>query len=152
MKDDEDYQERLQELLPMIRTIQAAIDIVGREKAREIAAAAFGKYAYDRFVRPYDTTPPAERWVEFRESIINGADEATYELEDYNENKVAILYHQCTFLDIFRDFGLADFVPLYCKTDFTTCKQIHPGIELSRTQTLAEGAPYCNHCWRFKAK
>lgn len=151
MIEDEKYLERLMELRPLCRFIQTAVEQLGREKAKELAAVAFEKYACDRFVAPYNDTPMDERWEIFREAIINGADESTYVLERYDDFMVKIRYLNCTFLNIFREFGLEDFVPLYCQTDYITCRRIHHDIAMTRTQTLAEGAAYCDHCWTFVA-
>ncbi len=151
MTEDENYPERLAELRPLCRFIQTAVEQLGREKAKELAAIALEKYACDRFVAPYIDTPMEERWEIFREAIIDGAGGDVYTLERFEDFMVKIRYLNCTFLNIFREFGLEEFVPLYCQTDYVTCRRIHPDIAMTRTQTLAEGAAYCDHCWTFVA-
>ncbi len=106
MKKDNRYQQRLVELRPMIRFIEAAIETLGRDKAKELAVLAFEKYAYDRFVEDYQKLSMEKRWPIFRDGIIDYADGDTYSIEKYDETMVKIKYHRCVFLEIFRDFGL----------------------------------------------
>lgn len=149
MTREEIYKARLAELKPLIFALQSAIEVFGRDKAKELAEAAFTKYADDRFVREFRNIPLDERWAKFLEDRLNGADDIQYSIDMHEENMVKVRYLWCVFLDIFRKYGLEDFVPLYCETDFITCQKIHTGITLSRTETMAMGAPYCDHCWEF---
>jgi len=149
MTKEEIYKARLVELQPLIFALQSAIEIFGRDKARELAEATFAKYADDRYVRDFENTPLDERWAKFVEDILNAADDNQYSVDLHEENMIKIRYQWCVFLEIFKKFGLEDFVPLYCETDFVTCQKVHPGINLIRTETLAMGAPYCDHCWEY---
>lgn len=150
MTKDERYQKRLVELKPLVFCIQSAIELFGRDEAKRLAKVAFDKYAEDLFVVPYKTLPMEERWPTFRDNIIKNADDVEYSIEKRDDDMVKVKYLRCLFLEVFRDYGLEDFVPLYCHTDYKYPAAIHPGITMTRTQTLAEGAPYCDHCWKFK--
>jgi len=149
MKAEDKYLQRLMELKPLCLMIQAAIELWGRDQARELAVAGLNKYAHDRFVTPYDTVPTDQRWELFRNNIRIHANPEEYTIIEDTGNMIKLRYHRCFFLEVFRKFGLEDFVPLYCDTDFTTCRAIHSGITMTRTQTLADGAAYCDHCWRY---
>ncbi|UCD17795.1 MAG: L-2-amino-thiazoline-4-carboxylic acid hydrolase [Candidatus Zixiibacteriota bacterium] len=151
MTKDEQYQQRLVELKPLCLFLQAAVETLGRDRAREVATEAFDKYAFDRFVTFYNDIPRAERWQVFRDNVRKYAGLGFYTVEKDTDNMIKIHYHRCIFLEIFRDFGLEDFVPLYCDTDFTTCRKIDPDISMIRTMTLADGDPYCDHCWQYKS-
>jgi len=152
MNKDQKFLERYAELKPMIFCIQAAIELFGREKARELAKVAFEKYSIDRFVMPLEDIPLQERWPAWRDNLIEHADGSMYSLDKHDENMIKIKYTRCTFLDVFRDAGLEDFVPMYCEMDYLTCQLIDPRIVMTRTQILAEGAPFCDHFWEFKTK
>jgi len=151
MSIDDRYKKRLAELKPLIFALQAAIELFGRDQAKRLAGAALKKYADDRFVKPYEKTPPDERWPVFRNNLIHNADDIEYSIEQHNDSMVKVRYKRCIFYEIFRDHGLKDFVPIYCGTDYSTATGIHPHLEFTRSQTLAEGAPYCDHCWTYKA-
>jgi hypothetical protein len=152
MSNDEKYKKRLIELKPLIFGLQAAIELFGRDMAKTLARLALDKYAEDRFVAPFEQMPADKRWETFRNNIIHNADDLEYSVEKHSENMIKVKYQRCLFYEIFRDYGLEDFVPLYCRTDFVTAAKIHPDITLARTQTIASGAPYCNHCWTYKAR
>jgi hypothetical protein len=152
MNKDEKYQKRLKELKPLIFSLQAAIELFGREKAKEMAELIFEKYAEERSVAPYKRLPQEKRWQVFRNHLLHNADDLEYSIEAVKSNMVKVKYLRCLFLEIFRDHDLEDFVPIYCRTDYTTAAKIDPQINFSRTQTLAEKAPYCDHCWTYKKK
>lgn len=149
MNKNDIYQARLAELKPMIFALRSAIELYGREKAKELAKATFEKYADDRFVQEYRKIPRDERWAKFQQDCLNWADDIQYSIDIHEENMVKVRYLWCVFFEIFKDHGLEDFVPLYCDTDFATCRKIHPDITLIRTETLAMGGPYCDHCWEY---
>jgi hypothetical protein len=58
----------------------------------------------------------------------------------YNYNIV-----RCKYADMYRELGLADlgFV-LSCGRDFAMFEGFNPNLKLTRTQTIMEGADYCD--------
>jgi hypothetical protein len=52
-------------------------------------------------------------------------------------------FWECATLKLYHAWGADEFAPYYCYLDFPKSP-----LGLRRTQTLAEGAPFCNH--RFK--
>jgi len=147
---DERYKQREAELKPMIFCLKAAIDMFGRKKAKELARLTLDKYADDRFVAPYENIPKDKRWTTFRDDIIHRADDIEYSIEKHNEQMVKVKYLRCMFFEIFKKYGLADFVPIYCQTDYTTCRKIDSNISMTHTQTIAGGASHCNHEWKYE--
>jgi hypothetical protein len=131
---------------------QSAIELYGIEEAKKLAHTTLEKYAHDRFVREFDEIPTEKRWPMFRDETIKYADGIQYSIAEHDENMVQIKCTFCTFLEVFKKYGLEDFVPIYCATDYSVCKAIHPDIKMTRTQTLADGADYCDHCWTFKGE
>ncbi len=148
MKKDEILKQRLTELKPLAMCLQAAIELFGREKARELAKLALAKYAEDRFVKEFEDVSMDKRWSIFKNGVIKYADGVQYKIEKQEENLVKLKYLWCSFLEVFRKYGLEDFVPLYCETDYTTCRKIHPRIKMTRTKTLVE-SDHCDHCWVY---
>jgi hypothetical protein len=143
-------EERRAELKPLIFCLQTAIELYGRDKAKELAQESFEKYAEDRFVRGYDIVPENQRWRRFKEDIEKLDDGTFYTVAVRSERMIKIKYVWCTFLEVFKEYGLEDFVPLYCDTDYRTCQKIHPGIKMTRTKTLADGDDHCDHCWTYE--
>jgi hypothetical protein len=56
---------------------------------------------------------------------------------------------RCRYAEMYRALGLEDLgSSLSCQRDFAVAEGFNPEITLSRTQTLMEGAPFCN--FRFR--
>jgi hypothetical protein len=146
---EEKLKNREAELKPLILCLKSAVDLVGRQKAKELARLTLEKYADDRFVAPYEDIPKDKRWSTFRDDIIHRADDIEYSIEKHDENMVKVKYMRCMFFEIFDKHGLGDFVPIYCQTDYTACKKVHPGISMTHSKTIAGGAPHCNHEWIY---
>ncbi|HFC04280.1 MAG TPA: 2-amino-thiazoline-4-carboxylic acid hydrolase, partial [Rhizobiales bacterium] len=59
----------------------------------------------------------------------------------------------CGYADMYREMGLADIGHLLsCNRDGTFCLGYNPDMELTRTQTIMEGASYCDFRYRMKKK
>jgi hypothetical protein len=58
---------------------------------------------------------------------------------------------RCRYAELYRALGLADLGgSLSCARDFALVEGFNPDITLERTQTIMEGAAYCD--FRFRAK
>ena len=152
MTKDDLYMERLKELQPLIFCIQSSVKLFGKKKAKELAKITLEKYANERFVVPYNDIPLEKRWPAFRDDVVKYADDMQYSIEKSSDIMVRVKYKRCIFHEVFKDHGLADFVPLYCATDYSTARAIDPKIKMTRTQTIASGAKYCDHCWEYEGK
>ncbi len=59
----------------------------------------------------------------------------------------------CAYADMYKDMGLADIGHLLsCNRDGTFCQGYNPKMKLVRTQTLMEGAPYCDFRYSIETK
>ena len=57
---------------------------------------------------------------------------------------------RCRYAEMYRALGLGDLgASLSCQRDFSLVEGFNPAITLKRTQTLMEGAPFCD--FRFRA-
>jgi hypothetical protein len=60
---------------------------------------------------------------------------------------------RCRYAEMYRALGLAEFgSSLSCQRDFSLIEGFNPTIELTRTQTLMEGAPFCDFRFRTPRK
>jgi len=58
---------------------------------------------------------------------------------------------RCEYARMYRDMGLGEIGHLLsCNRDGSFCKGYSDNIELTRTQTLMEGAPFCDFRYRLK--
>ena len=59
---------------------------------------------------------------------------------------------RCRYAEMYRALGMADLgASLSCQRDFALIQGFNPAIELTRTQTLMEGASHCNFRFRDPA-
>ncbi len=78
-----------------------------------------------------------DRWRE------NGALEL--DLLEQSPTRLAFNVTRCRYAEMYRALGLADLgASLSCQRDYTLAQGFNPAIELTRTQTIMEGAPFCD--------
>lgn len=57
---------------------------------------------------------------------------------------------RCRYAELYRDLGLADLgASLSCQRDYALAKGFNSAIELTRTQTIMQGASYCDFRFRL---
>ncbi len=118
--------------LEIVRTV---ITRLARESGAELAAS-LGEATLEGFSRSL------ERWSE------SGALEI--EVLERTPDRLSFNVTRCRYAEMYRALGLADLgASLSCQRDFSLIEGFNPSIELSRTQTLMEGAAHCN--FRFQA-
>jgi hypothetical protein len=128
---------------PLVRAFAAelgqerALAIVGqviRELARQSGgelAHALGERTLDAFAQTLD------RWRE------NGALEI--EVLEQTPEKLSFNVTRCRFAEMYRALGLADLgASLSCQRDYALAQGFNHAIHLDRTQTIMEGAHFCD--------
>lgn len=133
---------------PLIRAVQAelgaertlalvrnVISELARQSGAEMARR-FGKATLEAFAGSLD------RWCE------GGALEI--DVLEQSPERLSFNVTRCRYAEMYRALGLADLgSSLSCQRDFALVKGFNPGIHLTRTQTIMEGAAHCD--FRFKA-
>jgi L-2-amino-thiazoline-4-carboxylic acid hydrolase len=128
---------------PLVRAFAAEIgekrslEIVG-EVIRELArhsggelARLLGEQTLDAFARTLD------RWRE------NGA--LQIDIIEQTPEKLSFNVTRCRYAEMYRALGLADLgASLSCQRDYALAQGFNPNIDLKRTQTIMEGAPFCD--------
>ena len=103
----------------------------GAELARELGEATLSAFAGS-----------LDRWCEGGALEIDMLERSPERL-DFNVTR-------CRYAEMYRALGLADLgSSLSCCRDFALVEGFDPSIRLIRTQTLMEGAPFCD--FRFRA-
>ena len=119
-----------------------ALAIVG-QVIRDLAHASGGELAQvlgdhtlEAFARSLD------RWRE------NGALEL--EVLEQTPEKLSFNVTRCRYAEMYRALGLADLgASLSCQRDFALAQGFNADIHLDRTQTIMEGAPFCDFRFRL---
>ena len=118
--------------------VLAIVGRVIRNLARE-SGAELARILGDQTLTAF--TQSLNRWRE------NGA----LELEVLEQSPTQLSFNvtRCRYAEMYRALGLADLgASLSCQRDFALAQGFNPEIELTRTQTIMEGAPYCD--FRFR--
>lgn len=102
----------------------------GAALARQVGEASLSAFGRD-----------VERWRE------GGALEI--EFLECSDDRLDFNVTRCRYAEMYRALGLADLGgSLSCQRDFALVEGFNPKIELTRTQTLMEGATHCD--FRFR--
>jgi hypothetical protein len=120
------------------RTLAIVAQVIrglARESGAELARR-LGEQTLEAFAQSSD------RWRE------NGALEI--EVLEQSATHLSFNVTRCRYAEMYRALGLSDLgASLSCQRDFALAQGFNPAIELSRTQTIMEGAPFCDFRFRL---
>ena len=72
------------------------------------------------------------------------------DLLEQSADRLSFNVTRCRYAEMYRALGLADLGgSLSCQRDFALIEGFNPAVRLTRTQTIMEGAPFCD--FRFRA-
>jgi hypothetical protein len=109
---------------------------LARQSGAELARV-FGEATLETFAQV------TERWRE------GGALEI--EILEQSAERLSFNVTRCRYAEMYRALGLADLgSSLSCVRDHALIEGFNPDIQLTRTQTIMEGAPFCD--FRFRAR
>src|SRR5205823_6630997 len=70
---------------------------------------------------------------------------------EQNPERLSFNVTRCRYAEMYRALGLGDLgFSLSCQRDFSLIEGFNPAVVLTRTQTLMEGAPFCDFRFRHK--
>jgi len=130
-------------LVPLIRAFQQEF---GEEQANTVArrviieiAEQQGRERAERLKRN-DLAAFSENMQAF-----SGGGALEIEMVERNAERVGFNVTRCRFAETYREMGAGDLgFLLSCNRDFSNVAGFNPAIKLSRTQTIMQGAAYCN--------
>lgn len=91
--------------------------------------------------------------AEFRESLVNWTRGGALEIEVLEEGETVFGFNvtRCRYAEMYRGLGIPRLGPiLSCSRDFALIEGFNPRIRLTRTQTLMDGAPFCDFRYRLE--
>jgi predicted ArsR family transcriptional regulator len=72
-------------------------------------------------------------------------------IREQSDDSLSFDVVRCRFADMYRELGIPELGALLsCNRDYALIEGFNPDVELTRTQTIMEGASYCD--FRFRAK
>lgn len=91
--------------------------------------------------------------ADFRESMKYWIKDDALEIEVlvHNEEQFDFNVTRCRYAEMYRDLGMPEKGALLsCNRDFALIEGFDPDTELTRTQTIMQGAPFCDFRYRKK--
>jgi predicted ArsR family transcriptional regulator len=138
-------------LLPVIRALRERL---GKQSADELVGTALRQWSRDLHRRIGEGKADSARerwdaiWADLRPRIGNAAESERLR-DDAGVREFNVT--RCDYAEFFKALGepeLGRF--LVCDLDFDIAEVGAPHVELTRTQTIMEGACYCDFRYRFR--
>jgi predicted ArsR family transcriptional regulator len=138
-------------LLPVIRALRERL---GKQSADELVGTALRQWSRDLHRRIGEGKADSARerwdaiWADLRPRIGNAAESERLR-DDAGVREFNVT--RCDYAEFFKALGepeLGRF--LVCDLDFDIAEVGAPQVELTRTQTIMEGASYCDFRYRFR--
>jgi len=133
---------------PLVRAFSAefgearTLEIVGKvitELARA-SGAELSTAQRDNGLESFAAT--LDRWKE------GGALEL--EILEQSSDRLSFNVTRCRYAELYNALGLGDLgASLSCRRDFALAEGFNPSIQLERTQTIMQGAPFCDFRFRM---
>jgi len=149
----DEYKFQAEVLVPILKALRAEL---GEERANRLVLDALRKWSRERWLSLGERFPgsPKEKmdalalYASVEQRIGNDVD---YQWLKEKPEAVEFNITGCRFADFFRQIGEPELgVVLCCEGDFHIAEVGKPEVEFSRTQTIMEGAGYCDFRWRIK--
>ena len=116
--------------------VRGVITQLAHQAGAELART-LGERSLEAFAKTLD------RWRE--------NDALEIEVLERSSDRLSFNVVRCRYAEMYRALGLADLgSALSCQRDFALAEGFSPDIKLARTQTLLEGAPFCD--FRFERR
>lgn len=126
---------------------------VGQEKAADIIREAItedARKAGARFAAAEPSGASLATFIEIQE-LWEQDDALVTETVVATDDEFVYKVHKCAYAQMYKDMGLADIGKLLsCTRDFEFIEGYDPSIGLTRTQTVMEGADYCDFHYQRK--
>jgi hypothetical protein len=73
------------------------------------------------------------------------------EVLEQSETAFSFNITRCRYAELYRALGIPELgAVLSCNRDFSLIEGFNPNVELTRTQTLLQGAAYCDFRYRLR--
>lgn len=136
-----------QVLAPYIR---AMIEQIGRDEALAIVRGVNEQEALARGKSA--AAPPGEEIERLAADVTTWGDGGVLEMEELEKTATTYFFnvHRCPYYEKYKELGLEELgVVLSCCRDEPHARGLSPRLELERTQTIMEGAEYCDFRYRL---
>lgn len=91
--------------------------------------------------------------ADFAATLDNWKKENALTIEVLEQNEKKYLFHvtHCRYAEMYQNLGIPGLGSiLSCNRDQAFIEGFNPSIQFTRTQTIMEGAPFCDFCYTMK--
>ena len=138
-------------LVPLLKAMQAEL---GEERANALVRGALGEI-YRRYGEEFWRTKNKDLGNSMASAFATYAreDALDYTVIEQSENVFEIDVTGCKYAEFYKELGEPELgFLLVCGADFSTAEGFGGDVELTRTQTIMQGASHCDFRYRRKAK
>ena len=139
-------------ILPVLRALRAEL---GKSRADAIVGDALRQWARDLYHRIGEAKPGTPRqkwdavWAEDMRPRIGDAVDREMLRDDSTVREYNVI--RCQYAEFFKSLGEPELGGiLLCDSDFHIADVGGANVEFRRTQTIMQGAPYCDFRYHFK--
>jgi predicted ArsR family transcriptional regulator len=137
----------------LIPFVQALRDKCGENAAREVVDATISKLAAEdgaRWAASFGQTTASMRKV--AQQLWAGGGGMDVEVVSESEDHLDFNVTRCRYAEFYKELGLADLgFRVHCNRDHAMVAGFNSELELSRSQTIMEGATCCDFRFRKRA-
>jgi predicted ArsR family transcriptional regulator len=137
-------------LIPFIQTLKEKL---GENAMREVLDATIGKLAADdgaAWAETYGQTTASLRTV--AQTLWAGGGAMDVQVLSESDDRLDFNVTRCRYAEFYRELGLSDIgYGVHCNRDHAMVVGFNNELELSRRQTIMEGAACCDFRFRKKA-
>ena len=137
-------------LVPLLRTLREEL---GTERADALVKRSLRDWlrsVYERIGQQVDE-PPRDKWGKvFGELSQRVGDDVDFEMLAVEEDRLEYNVTACRFAQFFKELGEPDLGSvLVCEMDVHIAELGGNDVEFTRTQTIMQGADYCDFRYRL---
>jgi len=136
---------------PLVTAFEAEL---GREKTLAVLERVIKELARERG-RQMAAEAPSTTLTGFASMKEPWTRDNALELDvlETGDERYAYNVTRCRYAEMYRELGLADLgFTLSCNRDATLIEGFNPELELTRTQTIMQGAPHCDFRYTRRAR
>ena len=139
-------------LVPLVRTLQAEL---GVERANALVLKALGgeyRTFGERLWNAQETADFGEKMTGSFEKFAAG-DALDYEVVQQGEDAFDVNVTRCRYARLYQELGVPELgFLLVCGSDFLMTEGFGADVQLTRTQTIMQGASHCDFRYSLKTK
>lgn len=138
-------------LVPLVKTLQAEL---GEERANAIVRKALGDLyrSYgEKWWRSQGARSFEEKMASTFERLYGDGDALQYEVVKEAPDTFEVNVTECRYAQFYSKIGAPDLgFLLTCSADFSHAEGFGAGVQLTRTQTIMQGASHCDFRYALK--